>query len=104
MNEMCSRNGSGGSYPPRRYGWYRSGCYPRIYGGGGPQEFRLTHEMGADIQALVCSVRSLIADIRVSLGLEIETGDKFSKPVVVNSSAGEKPVHGVDLDLPVKET
>jgi len=98
---------SGGDlYPPancccRNCSFRNSSSYPGFYGGGGPQEFRLTHEMGRDIYGLICTLGTFIEDLRVTLGIEIKAVDKLGKPVVVNSASWEPPVHGVNFDLPV---
>lgn len=80
---------------------YGSGNAGR-YGGGGIQDFRLTSEMGADIHDLIRSLCSFIEDVRVALGIEVHAVDVLGKSVVVNSPAGEPPVHRVNLDLPVR--
>lgn len=100
---------SGGTlYPPthcccRNCSLRNSSSYPGLYGGGGPQEFRLTREMGADIHALARSMSAFLEDVRVALGIEVKAGDILGKAVVVNSSSGESPVHRVNLDLPVRD-
>lgn len=74
-----------------------------IYGGGGPQDFRLTREMGADIHDLVRALRSLIEDVRITFGIEVKAGDKLSETVMVNGAGIESPMHGMNLNLSMRD-
>ena len=104
---MSGFGGGGDLYPPhdcccRNCGIGNAGSDPRIYSGGGPKEFRFTSEMGADVHDLICSLRAIIEDVRITLGIEVKAGDVFGKPVMVNSPSGEAPEHGVDFDLAMR--
>ena len=101
---------SGGSnlHPPthccrRNCGIRNTSSNPGFYGGGGPQEFRLTREMGADIHNLVRSMSAFLEDVRVALGIEVKAGDVLGNPVMVDSPCGETPVHGVNFDLAMRD-
>lgn len=100
---------SGGDlYPPancccRNCSIRNSSSNPGFYGGGGPQEFRLTREMGADIHDLVRSMSAFLEDVRVALGIEVKAGDVLRKTVMVDSPCGETPVHGVNFDLAMRD-
>ena len=100
---------SGGDlYPPancccRNCSFRNSSSYPGFNGGGGPQEFRLTREMGSDIHDLVRSMSAFLEDVRVALGIEVKAIDVLGKAVMVDSPCGEAPVHGVNFDLAVRD-
>ena len=108
MSERSNAGGqNGGLYPPsncccRNCGFRNFGANPGFYRGGGIKEPRFTSEMGADIRDLICSMRALVEDVRVALGIEIKAGDVLGKSVVVDIPGGEAPKHGVNFDLAMR--
>lgn len=76
--------------------------YSTGYGGGGPEKFRISPQMGSNIDWILSALRSFVEDGGVSLRVEIEGFSKLIQSSMINAGMSIKsPVEGVDLKFGV---
>ncbi len=79
-------------------------CKPAVYSGGGPQQFRITPEMGVDIQRILSALSSFVKDGDITISVEVEALNVLSKPSMVNGSSSEIPMKLMNLKFRVGDS
>ena len=88
--------GGGGEFSPHsnppfscrtNYGGFTNfRCKSASQGFGGGQQFCITPEMGIDIQRILSALSSFMKDGGITISVEVEAFDEFSKPTVIDSA------------------
>ena len=61
-------------------------CKAASQGFGGGQQFRISPEMGIDIQWILSALSSFMKDGGITISVEVEAFDEFGKPTVIDST------------------